>query len=280
MDDQPAVPRYPLWDGIYDFAFWPTNVKTFVGTFLCLLLLSFCACGLYTVAMFLAGLPQQTALLEYYGMGVMVAARLTAGFVVLSFFLTIYPCACFMRIVESTAAGLDYVQWNQGVWIELVKDMFFLVWIAVCSIAVPGAFLAFLRFSVPISVDLWWIILSAGFLTLFPIFLLSTMLANQPWALLSVRVINRLIEEPATALALYLHALAFGVPLAVLVYWMFSEPLFALAPLAGLYGAAYWLSYARLLGRVGWLVTEERVGARRRGRESTRRTVKGQEELA
>jgi hypothetical protein len=88
------------------------------------------------------------------------------------------------------------------------------------------------------------------------------------------------MEEPATALALYLHALAFGVPFAVLVYWMLTEPFFSLAPLAGLFGASYWLSYARLLGRVGWLVTEERTGLRRRVRESRRTIARGQDDVA
>ena len=276
MDDQPSPPENPLFDGVYDFFLRPANIRVFIACWMCMTLLCVLASIGYYVKLFMSDLPPEPEKFGLFLLGARGALSMGIAVVVLSFFSSIYPSACFMRIIESTGAGEDRVQWTQGVWFEFVKDFAHIVWILFCSTGVPGLCLALVSLKVPVPSVTWWIVLVATTLILFPIFLLSMLIANSPWVLIHVRVIERLLERPSLSAAVYINSVAFGVPSAFLAHWIITGYHFLFAPLAGVLYAAYWLTYARLLGRVGWMITEDE---NRTKKKKKRRKVKVEEDF-
>src|SRR5262249_5547182 len=154
----------------------------------------------------------------------------------------------------------------QGVWFDFLKDFAFLAWIVAWSAAPPAVILAIAGKTAPLPELLWWTTLVGGVLMLFPFFLLSAMLANTPWMLIHYRIITKFLEQPVAPLVLYANTFFFGIPCVILGYWMAKDHagwfLFT-----GIVWATYWMAYARLLGRMGWILIEDkRLGQRRKKR--------------
>jgi hypothetical protein len=270
MDDQPSPPANPLFDGVYDFFLRPANIRVFIACWICMTLLCVLAGFGYYIKGLIAELPPEPEKFGLFIIGLRAIGAMALAVVVLAFFSSIYPSACFMRIIESTGAGEDQVQWSQGVWFEFVKDFAYIVWTFFCSTGVPGLCLALVSLKVPVPSLTWWIVLVATTLILFPVFLLSMLIANSPWALLHVRVIERLLERPSLSAAVYINGVAFGVPSAFLAYWIVTGYHFLFAPVAGAMYAAYWITYARLLGRVGWMMTEHEKRTKKKKKRKVR----------
>jgi hypothetical protein len=260
MDDEPIRPEHPLWDGIYDFAWRPGNAKGFVTTSICMVFLAFFAVCFYGFAELLSDMEQSN-------ITIVAGSRIFAGLIFLSFICSIFPSACFIRIIESTAGGDDRISWHQGVWFDFLKDILFLFWILGWSLAVPVIALTIASSVTELPESLWWIILPAATVVVLPIFLLSTMMGNAPWVLIHYRVLERFVQLPQVPAMMYLNTAFLGFPCVLLAYWMMTGYHFLWAPIAGIIWATYWMTYARVLGRVGWILTEDpRYLARRKKR--------------
>jgi hypothetical protein len=250
MNDEALRPARPLWDGIYDFAWRSANTKSFISCSLCLIILAGCACGIYHLSQNMEDIKKDS-------LAIMGAARIFAGLAFLALLFSIFPSACFMRIIESTAAGEEEVRWSQGVWFDFLKDFVFLVWILFCSAAIPAMGLCIAHSIEPLPLVHWCMFLVIGTVLLQPLFLLSTMMGNAAWMLIHPRVLQRFLQQPMVPAILYLNTVFFGIPCIVLGYWMMVDHPFLFPFFTGIVWATYWMTHARLLGRVGWILTED-----------------------
>jgi len=266
MEEQTPPPQRPLWDGIYNYVWHPDNGKSvFIATF-CFVFLATFVCGFYQLRLLMVESSAGELGIGFFGIAVQAGARIFAALTVLTFIFSIFPCACFIRIIESTAAGDDRIHWSQGVWLDFLKDLFYLLWIFACSAALPVMLLFIADRISPLSSTMWWIGIVGGATLLLPLFLLSTMMGNAPWILIHFQVINRFLQEPAIPAILYLNMAAFAFASFLLGYWMMTEH-FWWFPVTGVAWAIYWFTSARLLGRVGWMLTEDNVGRRNEKRQ-------------
>jgi hypothetical protein len=264
---QPIAPARPLWDGIYDFAWRITSARELFTCSFCMTILAFCACGFrWLVGDIMEQVGEGGLWAPGFGAAVQGGARIFMALAVISFLCSLFPGACFIRIIESTAAGEDHVRWYQGAWFDFLKDLAFLVWILFFSAGPPGIVLAIARKTAPLPALLWWVILVGGTLILFPFFLLSTMMANVPWMLVHYRVLTRFFENPLLPAVLYLNTFFLGIPCVILGYWMATEH-FSWFLFTGIVWATYWMVYARLLGRMGWILTEEKRPGQKRKKQ-------------
>jgi hypothetical protein len=90
---------------------------------------------------------------------------------------------------------------------------------------------------------------------LFPVLLLCSLAANSRWVLLDGRVLSGLFRRPAVLLMLWLPSLGMAG-----LWWQagaaFRVNLLLGAAVMGAVGASCLLIYGRLVGRVGWVVSQ------------------------
>src|SRR5262245_16002609 len=121
LDDQPVAPVRPFWDGIYDFAWRVSSAKEFFTCSFCLSLLALCVCRFrWLFDDIMAQVGEVGFFTAGWDVAVAAGARIFMAFAVVSFLSVLYPGACFVRIIESTAAGEDHVRWYQGVWFDFL----------------------------------------------------------------------------------------------------------------------------------------------------------------
>jgi hypothetical protein len=269
MEEQTLPPERPLWDGIYDYIWNSDNGKSVFITAFCFFFLAPLVCGFHALLALMRATDAGTFGIGFFDIAVTAGSRIFAALVVLTFLFSIFPCACFVRIIESTAAGEDRIHWSQGVWFDFLKDLLYLFWIFACSAAVPVLLLVIADQVSPISSTLWWMGSVGGAMLFLPLFLLSTMMGNAPWMLIHVRVLTQFLQQPVVPAVMYLNIAAFAAPSLLLGYWMTTEH-YGWFPLTGIVWWIYWIALARLLGRVGWILTQE--GSQARG-ETRRRKV-------
>src|SRR5262249_43704365 len=135
--------------------------------------------------------------------------------------------------------------------------------------------------ALPLPRIVWWAVTIATAFLLFPIPLYSTMIAGSPWILIHHMFLIRLVQEPAAALALYLHTILLLFPCLGLGLWMIATFTWWASPIVGVIWSTSLLCYGRALGRIGYVLAEgrsrvvkkkkRRLKTRRRGDRETRR---------
>lgn len=167
--------------------------------------------------------------------------------------LVSYAAHCFLVVIDSTAAGMDEIPWPDEPFLDwLWKPPFLLGLIAIWSIVIGGPLLLF----APALMDTWTGLAGVLFVAVwifFPVSLYSSLSAHSVlhflyWPLL--RRLARRIPELILIYVLTAPLLAAGLLLfrqAVKgeVWWLI---------LADVLLPAMLLLYARLLGRLGWLL--------------------------
>jgi hypothetical protein len=264
---RPAPPRHPLWGGLYSFAWRAANVKVMISLVVTLTLLALFLCGLHALIAMLLGISPDA---EWGLGGSMVSAGSRFVFTalcVLSVLVSIYPASFFFHALEATAAGSDDVRWEFDAWYECFGKLLFLLWLSACSGGLAAAVAWGIDMVTPLPRLTWWCLFLPVALFFFPITLLSTLAANTPWMVLNFPIMLQLLRKPVVALMLFIDTALFALPCLLLGTWtiMGLQPL--LAPLAGIVWATYWLTYARLLGRIGLVLSQDDAhGARRKKR--------------
>jgi hypothetical protein len=244
----PPPPRWPLLRGVYAFP-WREGV---VIRWLHL------TAGIVATTAVLVAIH---SILEMYGAqhGSIVAGG-SLGIVVffLSFWTVSFAAACASAIIQETAEGADLIEeWPSLDWREWMNHLLFLLMMLGLAAGVGwGArHIALLSGAGPVAS--WLTMAVATFLTL-PIFWLSALESGSPLLPFSIPVLSSLLWLAWAWLVFYLQAALWLAGLVALSYFLVRWPwaLLAVAPAA----AAWFFLYARLLGRLGWLIVD-RLGA-------------------
>lgn len=177
-----------------------------------------------------------------------------AGCVVVGFPLALYGAHAFLTIFQGTAAGAKQIEWPSDSIPEYFWKGFYLAWLIGLWLG-PAFFVgrrlgseadsAFLAYFLPMLV-IW---------LMYPVSQMSSMSGPTIWLPLWPDVFLRLKQKPALTLSFYalsgLVLVAFGIAF----HWTFGETpvifLFFGAPLL----VVAWLMYARLLGRVAFVLS-------------------------
>jgi hypothetical protein len=247
-----------LWRGIYDFPFRLSNVKVWMILTICAVLEAFIASGFTGLALVMASIPPGQELtgptLIIYRGGI----HISIGLCVFAFVFSWAPSAFFLATIEATAAGNDEVDWPDNVWYDYLGNVVFLIWIFGCCAAVTTVFWLLADLILPMPRILWWGVTIASAFLLFPIPLYSTMIAGSPWILIHPMFLIRLIQEPLASLALYLHTALLLFPCLALGLWMVATFSWLAAPVVGVIWSTCLLCYGRALGRIGYILAEDR----------------------
>jgi len=247
-----------MWEGIYDFPWRVANLKALLPLWFAFSFLALLAAGYHALFSFIADQAAKSDLgqTSFFMIAVRVGAYIFAGLTFLSILSAVYPAACFLNVIEDTAGGNEDVKWESISVTECVGKLLYLVWVFGCSAAPPGAILEAVALVSPISRALWWMLVFTFALVLFPVCLLSTLAGASPWVLLEPRLLVALIRKPHVILVIYANAIFFGFPCLLYGYWTIYDYHLWLVPLVGLVWATYFLTYARVLGRAGWALSE------------------------
>jgi hypothetical protein len=182
-----------------------------------------------------------------------------------------YAAHSFLVVLESTAWGADDVRWPDEPIVDWLWKLWYLVWL-VAFWLVPLWFLidgvvlpALGRRAVgfyPLLVLALWL--------LFPVSLFSSLSGGSRWVVFRPAVLRRLAHHVLALLAVYVLGGGLVVGACVLFFRALILNSWLPVPPTAMAGAAVLLIYARLCGRVAWLViyrTPEKPAKRRKPRK-------------
>jgi hypothetical protein len=258
-----------MWLGIYTFPWRLSNIQVWINLSISMILLALWICGFAGVAWLMNSSEG-----EMIGLNLLLWRAVGQVFIslcVLTFLTCLYPAACFMNAVEDTANGNDEVGWPDLAWYEFLRSLIFLLWIFACSLVIAALVLLPVALILSPPTALWWALAAALAVLLFPIPLLSAMIAGVPWILLHPTLLVRFAVKPLAGLSLYAHTLVLMVPCLGLGFWMVWGPQWWLIPIVGLVWSTGFLCYARTLGQVGWVLASDTRKAKRKKFKKKRR---------
>ena len=192
---------------------------------------------------------------------------------VFAFGLAVYVAHCFLVVLEGTAVGTEEVVWPDEPMFDWLWQVFYLAWLA-GAWAAPSLILVRML-TLDYGTGPWLVAVGGGlFWLLAPIGLLSSLGGGTPWLPLSLGLFPRLAQRPkATFLFYLLSAPVVAAGTAGVYYGLARADVPALGRLlAGAVAAAALLLYARLMGRLGFVLSfTAGPGERRRKRRRNRR---------
>jgi hypothetical protein len=226
-----------FFDGVFSFPWYE-------GVFSRWLLLSF-GCSVVGIA---------TVMMMYVALMGFVSAiwalRMAWGW---SCILTFgYASACWIPIITETAAGSDRVEgWPEPYWKDWALDLVRFGFTALQAVAVAFGIAKLFE----LGMDTFWPPLLAGSFLLFPIFLLSSMHADSAWVPVTPPIVRSLLTCWWAWLMFYVEVAVMAViwPGLALLGLLFEPWMTAIS--TGPLMAAVLLIYARLIGRLGWVIT-------------------------
>jgi hypothetical protein len=247
----------PLWDAVYTFPFRLHNLRVFVILLIGLMLLALLAAGLHGLYEMMFSTPEEAELSSFSGLVHRGALHVFVCMFVLTVFVSLHQAAIFLRIIEDTAAGIDEVAWPRDPWFENFMRWLYLAWVFAVSAAGPAFFFFTVSRVLRVHPAIFWIATLTFAWLIFPIVLLSTLSANAFYMLLHPPMLLRLAKKPLAAGFLYMNALMFVFPCAILGYAVIGEYHFWLLPVLGVIWTIALLVYARALGRVGFELIQD-----------------------
>lgn len=175
-------------------------------------------------------------------LGTVVAGLVGLGMVWVAVLTGSYMAACFLSVIADTANGSPELSWPDGGWKDWFFSFLYLAWLMIVA-GFPAALLA--------SLGMPPIVVALAFLFVFPAVVLCS-LANSAFLLPFNSKVMAAITLKATyyITGWFLAALMWGAIVLAVEYglnWL-------TAPLLGLAQSAAWLIYARLIGRLGWVL--------------------------
>jgi DNA-directed RNA polymerase subunit RPC12/RpoP len=242
---RPVLPRFPLLSGILSFLF-TSGVPTRWATL-----------TLGMVMWFIDGVPSW---LFWNGsgsgaitaMGGLVETLIAA---VIAIIWLAGLSSIVVAIVSQSAVGTDRIEdWPSLNFIHSMSEML-PVTVAAIFTAAPGWALGKLVFD-----DLAMCALLASGTMLFgmPLVLLSQLAGNYTWELVDLKVLGAMVRSPFSMLLLYLQSAILLVACAAAILFLGQKNLY-LTLLATPLVAGCAIIYARLLGRLGWRLSEKIV---------------------
>jgi hypothetical protein len=176
---------------------------------------------------------------------------------VVTLFVMAYVARCMLVVMEATAAGNDEVVWPDEPyqdWLAGAAQLFGLLAIWIAPLGILYRILKSNGMENPLPP-----ILAGGAVALwltFPISLLSSQSASSRWVLLRLTVLRQILRLPGAFLIVYLVSGVFLALLLTLLYQTYLSGWSYLVLVTALVGATALFIYARLLGRLGWLIGE------------------------
>jgi hypothetical protein len=181
---------------------------------------------------------------------------LLMGVTVVSLYVLAFVARCLLVVVQGTAIGEDLVTWPEEPFLDWLLGSAHLA-VLVLLWLVPIGFLSRgLR-------DVWLkgqdglrllLMAAPGLWLIFPVGLLSSLSSSSRWVFFRPAVVGRLLRLFSSTALFYLLSAAVTAAGAGLWYLALLTPHWWALPLAAGGGAALTLIYARLLGRLAWLV--------------------------
>ena len=189
----------------------------------------------------------------------LVSIEILLGLITLS-----YAGYSFLLTLVNTAAGNDEVHWPGDPIMDWIWMFLYLFWVAAIWL-VPAALL-FLLYDIPA----WPRVLGmAGALWLtLPLGLLSSLTAASRWAVFRPKILGLFFKHFGLVFRFYFcTALVLAACIGILYAAMTGPAPILLVPLAGLVAAAGSLIYARLLGRLGSVISVKKSTKKRSKQE-------------
>jgi hypothetical protein len=182
-----------------------------------------------------------------------LALSITCGALALTAW--VYVASAYgMTILRATSGGADAIQdWPNLLALEDAGQ---------CLYVLNGLFLAVLpgvlaaRLWSRIAVPTVWAVVVGGIALLFPVLLLSMLVANSSAHLLSLRVCKSLLHGGIAWIGFYLTTIAAGVAVVALEIALWRHTGWATdVAVTGPVIAVGWMVYFRLAGRLGWFMS-------------------------
>jgi hypothetical protein len=237
----------PLWNGVYGYPFRKNSIR-------CWLLLTL---GLTVLSL------QGAAVSFFISGGLDIGSVVASGTLILGmFWIAVFSgsfgAANFMVIVQDTANGNENPPAADGTWKEWFFQFLMLMWVFGVWIGVPSGIVLMLQAPYLIPVILIFSLI------IFPTSLLSTLASGSAWVLMNGTILGRIWKRKTVFFSMLLSSFfLWGLP-GYLLYLTGRYSSFTAAFFAGPLWAAGVLIYARLLGRVGWILTEQDRAARKK----------------
>jgi hypothetical protein len=187
------------------------------------------------------------------------------GWVLLATSLCAYAGYCIVVVVTDTAAGVDSVRWPGDLMVDWIgQSIRFFILFAALLIPIGFVLTAVGKsFQPDDPVARFCILVGAWLWLTFPIALLSSMSAGQPFVIVRAAVLRDLLRLYPTVIVFYVITSA----AAYAVAFLWNQALFGqeswMMPFAAVASSAGLLIYARMIGRLGWLIVNS-VPARRK----------------
>lgn len=175
-----------------------------------------------------------------------------AGEFLFGLIILLYASHSFVLVVADTSAGNDEVFWPDEFLTDWIGKLLYLIWLA--GIWLVPTWLLLQQAEWAESPYLQTLVYLSVFWLFFPISLLSSMSVSMFWVFLHPVYIWKLAKQ-GRALGIVYGVSALGILICALLIagtvfagWLWLLPVMAPAV------AATWLIYARLLGRLAWVV--------------------------
>jgi hypothetical protein len=269
--EEPPPPRFPLWGGIYTFPWHATTLRPWLMFGIGFTIVALLGAASHQVIILYEEAPI-TAQGIYFRVVVLFLKAL--GLFIL--WTCTFAGPYFLATVRDTAAGNDAIAAPD----ESVPEKFFLfaylVWLGFCA-AVPAGLLGVAARHFAGIPALGWAALPI-WLIVFPFVLFGSFVNNSLLMLWSTPFVVSLLQRPLVVAVLYLTSAALVITCLALGFYVIGEMQYFLAPVTGFVWSACLLIYARLLGRVGYIVSGPEVTFNRPRRKKRRKSKADDEE--
>lgn len=249
-EEGPQPPAIPLWTGVPTFPFYWRMLPLTVGMALSL-----------TIALGLMKIGR-----DLQGGGALIAPIVMVLAVVVLGCVSVATMACLLNILENTVQGEDDADYRPEGGLFAFLDWFgetFYLMNAICLSAIPAAILAHFA-PIPFEIPLWRLVPVLATVVFLPLVLLSMLEGNSAAVPFSKPIWFSLVKLPGTWFLYYLFALslAAGASLCAITAWELTgrewKPPVLTLTVALVFGAVVCGAiYFRLLGRLGWILTQE-----------------------
>jgi hypothetical protein len=207
---------------------------------------------------------------------VIVFCFLVAAMVVIGIPTIAYAAHSFLTVVEFTAAGQDDVRWpDESLFDWLWKPIYLLWLLAFWSVPAWVVVDGILTPSLDLPAAGFYPVLLAAVCLLFPLGLFSSLSTNNRLNVFRPAILRSLARRPLPLGIVYLASGVLVIGWGALFYHALASPSWWWLPLVSTTGAAVLLLYARLLGRLGWLITHPNLKAGRKGGKKKRKAGAG-----
>jgi hypothetical protein len=200
----------------------------------------------------------------------LIFIALLIAVVILGLFVLCYAGHCFLVVMQDTAAGNDEVTWPDEPLQDWVVGGVYMIGMVAIWLA-PIAILRGSLRSHAVADDVTLLLLGIGAALvwlMFPISLLSSLSGSSRLFLLRGVVLRQLARIPRALIVFYLMSAWLFAGWLALVYFAMVKQWWAALPCAAIAGPTVLLIYARLLGRISWILSQLR-SIKQKKRETT-----------